>query len=64
MKRYIIKRLIGNVKFQCQASSFNVWTKEFDPENGHPRTQAARAMNEHIRREHKAVPFKLLDTQI
>jgi len=39
-------------------------TKDFDPENGHVRTQAATVMNEHIRREHKPVPFKLLDTMI
>jgi hypothetical protein len=52
MRYYTIKTANDRTTFKCSACSHSVATAEFDILNGHPRTQAAKAMNEHAAAAH------------
>jgi hypothetical protein len=56
MRYYTIKTANDRTTFKCSACSHSVATADFDILNGHPRTQAAKAMNEHAAAAHPSQP--------
>jgi hypothetical protein len=42
----------GGITFKCVSCEHSVSTLDFSSANGNPRTQAARAMNEHSAEAH------------
>jgi len=62
-RKYTIQMIRGGVRYCCDICDHTVTTMEFDPEKGNLRTQAAGAMNRHVKQEHKTVPIKLSDSQ-
>jgi len=66
-RKYTIKRVRGQgVRFACDACDWQVTTLAFDEAVGNLRTQAAAAVNQHIRTAHAfvRVPVKIEDSRI
>ena len=56
MRFYSTKSFNGTIRFKCIFCEHMVATPDFDPEKGNRHTQAANAINQHVRDQH---PSKL-----
>jgi hypothetical protein len=64
-KGYRIQRTRGEgLKFVCLQCPFSINTTDFDLRNGHMRTQAATAINEHVRSAHPVRPAKKAQSEL
>jgi len=52
VRYYTTKPLNGGITFQCTVCEFTVHTLDFDHTKGNRRTQAAAAVNQHVRELH------------
>jgi hypothetical protein len=65
VRYYMIQVINGTTTFSCRHCNHSVTTLEFSIQNGSPRTQAARAMNEHAAAEHRRrKPMSASDRQV
>jgi len=54
VRYYTTKPLNGGIAFTCIVCEFTVHTLDFDYGKGNRRTQAAAAVNQHVRESHPA----------
>jgi hypothetical protein len=64
MRYYTIKTAHDRTTFNCSACSYSVATADFDILNGHLRTQAAYAMNQHAAAAHPSQSKDVKDSQL